>query len=186
MSVDELPVPVDRIKKEKVTPPPSPTKELETKLEDVTKIFREPSPEDSQAKIGAPDENNPSEAVEEKIQAEPVKTSDEILLELFQVFNAAPPDDTKSRKKKHKKHKKKSKKKKRDGLSDISDSEDEAKGEKRKKVKVKKEKRSRSRSREKSPKTKDRSSKKADGEVKKERRDSSENADKTSGHKRVN
>lgn len=123
---------------------------------------------------------------DEKKETGPVKTSDEILMELFQVFNAAPPDVLTSRsgKKKHKKHKKKSKKsKKRDSKSDLSEissdpegdgAEKESKRKHKSKIKkerdvdgarkssssnsrIKKEKRSRSRS----P-----SSRKSHGEVK--------------------
>lgn len=167
---EELPVPVEKIKKEKLTPPSSPVRSaVDSKFEEIAKIFRTKK----EAELVA--NGDSSDTVDVKKETGPVKTSDEILLELFQVFNAAPPED-KSIRKKHKKHKKKSKKKKRDSknddLSDISAISDVESGrgkhkEKspkdrsternskrsrdsendRKAVKVKREKRSRSRER---------------------------------------
>ncbi|XP_039433855.1 protein Son [Culex pipiens pallens] len=84
---------------------------------------------------------------------EPLKSSNEILTELFKVFNAAPPEiieddsndgeEVAGKKKKHKKHKKKSKKKKKNengGSGSSSDSEPEEGEIKRKAKKIKKEK----------------------------------------------
>ncbi|XP_062559903.1 protein Son [Armigeres subalbatus] len=93
----------------------------------------------------------PGETEKEIKSVEPLKSSNEILTELFKVFNAAPPEiidddsnDGEEKKKKKKKHKKKSKKKKKGGSdgevsSEASDTEEE--GEIKKKVKkIKKEK----------------------------------------------
>lgn len=91
-----------------------------------------------------------NESEKETKSVEPIKSSNEILTELFKVFNAAPPEivdddsmDGEEKKKKKKKHKKKSKKKKKAGSeresSSASNSEEE--GEIKKKVKkIKKEK----------------------------------------------
>lgn len=108
----QFPVPVEKIKKEKVTPPSSPKPELENII----------------ATLFNPENTRPADDVaqEDKKDVAPAKTSDEILRELFQVLNTAPPGISKKSHKKHKKHKKKSKKRKREskgGLSDVSGSE---------------------------------------------------------------
>lgn len=77
-----------------------------------------------------------SQPIEEKKNIEPVKSSNEILAELFMVFNATPPEELLSKdkllskkiKKEHKKsskHKKKKKKKRKSDNSDKSDDDDD-------------------------------------------------------------
>uniref|UniRef100_A0A1Q3F574 Protein SON n=1 Tax=Culex tarsalis TaxID=7177 RepID=A0A1Q3F574_CULTA len=118
---------------------------------------------------------------------EPLKSSNEILTELFKVFNAAPPeiieDDSNDgeeeggKRKKHKKHKKKSKKKKKteNGGSDSSSDSEPEEGEiKRKVKKIKKEKdkdKERDKSKRKKSKEKDKVKKeKSDEKGKKDER----------------
>lgn len=113
------------IKKEKVTPPPSPT---------TSKSF-----------ISIAD----TALTERKPVTQPIQSSSEILADLFKVFNAAPPtiEDTspveKRRKvKKEKKSKKRKKESRRDSDSDAESksSSQDTKSRKEKKRKVKKEK----------------------------------------------
>ncbi|XP_058461752.1 protein Son [Malaya genurostris] len=87
------------------------------------------------------------ETMKETKSVEPLKSSNEILTELFKVFNAAPPEivDDDSRddegSKKKRKHKKKSKKKKKDdNASDSSAVSDAEEGEIKRVKKIKKEK----------------------------------------------
>lgn len=105
------------------------------------------SPAGAGATTGSKDDTE-----KETKSVEPLKSSNEILTELFKVFNAAPPeiieDDSNDgeeggKKKKHKKHKKKSKKKKKsenNGSGSSSNSEAEEGEIKRKAKKIKKEK----------------------------------------------
>ncbi|XP_037917370.1 protein SON isoform X2 [Hermetia illucens] len=125
-----------KIKQEKPSPPRVPQKD-EIIDEIIPKLFN-PNPE----RTSGDDEK------EEKKPVEPVKSSNEILAELFRVFNATPPEsllndnfllDKKEKKRKEKKHKKKSKKRSRD-TSDEYDSSDNEKRKKKKRKKHKKHK----------------------------------------------
>ncbi|XP_058827516.1 protein Son-like [Topomyia yanbarensis] len=90
------------------------------------------------------------ETAKETKSVEPLKSSNEILTELFKVFNAAPPEiidddsnDGEEEKKKKRKHKKKSKKKKKDGgnvSSSVSEAEEGEITKKMKKIKKEKDK----------------------------------------------
>uniref|UniRef100_A0A1B0CDE4 Uncharacterized protein n=2 Tax=Lutzomyia longipalpis TaxID=7200 RepID=A0A1B0CDE4_LUTLO len=111
-----LPISPRKIKREKETPPRE----------------KEPQPADLSTFLGTLFGIEPRNEEDEKKSVEPMKTSDEILTELFQVFNAAPPkkilgktEKKDKSKKKHKKHKKKSKKKKKDGDEGESSSDSE-------------------------------------------------------------
>ncbi|XP_059619856.1 protein Son isoform X2 [Phlebotomus argentipes] len=112
-----FPMSPSRIKREKVTPPrddekKTPGNDISTFLDTLFGIDTNVEQDD-------------------KKSVEPLKSSDEILTELFQVFNAAPPKKVltkgEKKKKKHKKHKKKAKRRKRednvDTDSESSDSE---------------------------------------------------------------
>lgn len=110
-----------KIKQEKITPPGSP----------VAKVIGE-NPEPS---VNPPDslfDTNLNPVNEDKKSIIPLKSSNELLAELFDVFNAKPPESiiseisstkSKKKKKKHKKHKKKSKSSNNDSKSE-SDSKD--------------------------------------------------------------
>lgn len=110
-----------KIKTEKVTPPPSPTKNADAALilSSIDNIL-------DTALSAIKNEKD------EKATIEPVKSSNEILAELFQVFNSVPPDPltasqlvdstSSKKKKKHKKHKKKHRKKGRSSSDDDEDS----------------------------------------------------------------
>lgn len=125
----QLPVAVAKIKREKVTPPPSPDTRTTTALgELLPTLFKDENAE--------PAATTPHEDSKKDIQ--PAKSSNEILADLFRVFNAAPPDallgladaGKKSSHKKHKKHKKKSKKRKREvSISDLSEIDSSESGE---------------------------------------------------------
>lgn len=124
-----FPVSPSRIKREKVSPP---REERKAQKSDFTSFL------DTLLGIET------SADQEDKKSVEPLKSSDEILTELFGVFNAAPPKKIltktdKSKKKKHKKHKKKSKKKKRedDNESDSSSDTEQSSAESKVKAKVK-------------------------------------------------
>lgn len=96
---DTLPVELVKIKQEKITPPPTPQRESAAELSVTNSLLD-------------------NILNERKPNAEPIKSSDELLADLFKVFNAAPPtlDDDNSndstKEKKHKKHKKEKKVKK--------------------------------------------------------------------------
>lgn len=158
-----------KIKKEKLTPPPSPKDPNDF---DITNDMLD-------SLLG-----------DRKPIAEPIKSSNEILADLFKVFNAAPPtlDDDgadaniregKSRKK-HKKEKKSKKHKKRNRSDESTDSGND---EKPKSKKVKKEKSNKSEKKHKKSKSKERNTNKDDIVIKKEKCDTTETAVKV---KKVN
>lgn len=150
-----------KIKKEKITPPPS-TKDPNDF--DITNDMLD-------SLLG-----------ERKPIAEPIKSSNEILADLFKVFNAAPPtldDDgidantqASKRKKKHKKEKKskKHKKRSRSGESTYSECDELPKSKKTKKEKVNK-----SEKKHKKSKSKERNTDKDGIVIKKEKCDMTEN-----------
>lgn len=129
-----------KVKQERLSPsPPKQQDDVEALNDIIPKIFS-----------ASPKENNNNKRnEEEKKTIEPIKSSNEILAELFRVFNAAPPeslmndDFLRKKKKKHKskdkKHKKKSKKRGRSS-SDEDDSEERKSHKKHKKKKHKKTK----------------------------------------------
>lgn len=116
-----------KVKQEKITPPSSPTKNPDAAL-----IL---SSIDSILDTALSAIKN--EKDDEKKSIEPIKSSNEILAELFQVFNSAPPTESlnkdqanestsSKKKKKHKKHKKKHKKKGRSSSDDDDNGSDDA------------------------------------------------------------
>lgn len=113
-----------KVKQEKVTPPASPTRKSPTSL-NIT------------------DDLLDNILGERKPVAEPVKSSNELLADLFKVFNAAPPtldeeNDSKDSARKKKKHKKEKKAKKHKKHSHDGKSSDEEKSKLRKVKKAKK------------------------------------------------
>lgn len=136
-----------KIKQEKITPPSSPVRNPVTQL---VNVKQEKEPVDSNehilsesvfASLLAPSDDKKAVAL--------TKSSEELLAELFQSFNSAPPttlsaEDAKAAKrakKKHKKEKKKKHKKKGRSSSDEENGDDGDKAEKKAKLKkVKKEK----------------------------------------------
>ncbi|XP_055593539.1 protein Son [Uranotaenia lowii] len=160
VSTEMLPLNI-KIKQEKIT-----SYEDSSRSETVDKLMIDvnlPNPfATSSSSTSAPDDT----AEKESKCVEPLKSSNEILTELFKVFNAAPPeiieddsnDEAESSKKKKKKHKKKSKKKKKSGSDSSSGSENGINEEeiKRKVKKIKKEKdKDKSKNKEKHKKHKD-------------------------------
>lgn len=131
-----------KIKKEKLTPPSSPSHNPSTSETTLATVKHE----------GNSNENILSESVfaslltpnEDKKTVELTKSSEELLAELFQSFNSAPPttsliDETKTSKKAKKKHKKEKKKKHKKKGRSSSDEENVDKAEKsEKKLKLKK------------------------------------------------
>lgn len=116
-----------KIKQEKLTPPPSPESVPSTTTE------------------------NPTEAaIDDKNAVTPVKSSNQLLDELFQAFSAVVPESllcsnpstSEVARKKHKKEKKSKKSKHKERLGDDTDIKQPVKEEHRKRVKVKREKRS--------------------------------------------
>ncbi|XP_075146619.1 son RNA binding protein [Haematobia irritans] len=154
------------IKKEKIDP------EIEKKLVQLTSAEIKTEPEKNDAEESSEDQEDdsdtesqssddqPEEPEDDKKKVEPVKSSNEILAELFKVFNAAPPEELlddknlieksikrkKDKKKKHKKHKSKD-----DEQSDGSEAaNDENSGNKHKKKKKHKHKHKDSKTKKKS------------------------------------
>lgn len=132
-----------KIKKEKVTPPPSPKKNADGDAALILSSIDNILDTALSAIKGEKDE---------KSAIEPVKSSNEILAELFQVFNSVPPDPLTAsqeavdsllskKKKKHSKHKKKHKKKGRSSSDDDEEVTDVHKHRKVKKEKKTKRKR---------------------------------------------
>lgn len=149
-SDDTRPFTSVKIKQEKITPPSSPTHKPINSSEKqlvIVKQEKENNPTDT-------NEHLLSESVfatllapsDDKKSVELTKSSEELLAELFQSFNTAPPltlnDETKSSKKAKKKHKKEKKKKhKKKGRSSSDEDNGDDKSEKKLKLKkVKKEK----------------------------------------------
>lgn len=134
-----------KIKQEKLTPPSSPARNPSTATTLGTVKHEENSIEQILSESVFASFLTPNE---DKKTVELTKSSEELLAELFQAFNSAPPSaplvdeaKTKRAKKKHKKEKKKKHKKKGRSSSDDENADETEKSEKKVKLKkVKKEK----------------------------------------------
>lgn len=172
-----------KIKEEKITPPPSPRPEIKKEKDDSSTLENILEATASNSLFDFIDTNT-----DEKKSVEPVKSSNEILAELFQVFSSAPTDSflanlnhikKSSNKKKHKKEKKHKKHKRKD--ADLSENENNGLGRdsSEKKIKLKKVKKEKD---HKKKRSEDKNDDKLlnDSQIKKEKRKSTDEP----GHKR--